>query len=182
MGKTPFRHDRSASRDDPGRSMRRQWNVGQPDACMDREIVDPLLRLLDQSVTIDLPGQFFSFSTNLFECLIDGNGSDRNRRIADDPFASRVDILSCREIHNSVGAASCRISHLVDLFLDRGGNGGITDIGVDLDQEVTADRHRLDLRMVDVRWNDRSPARNLVTHKLRRNLSRQCCPKTLSPV
>src|SRR6185437_2737732 len=57
---------------------------------------------------------------------------------------------------------------LVDLFGDRGGDDGISDIGVDLHQEVPADDHRLAFRVIDVRGNDGAAARDLVAHEFRR--------------
>src|SRR5207245_3494956 len=46
------------------------------------------------------------------------------------------------------------------------GNGGIANVGIDFHQEVSADDHRLALRMVHVRWNDRPPAGDFVAHEL----------------
>jgi hypothetical protein len=42
------------------------------------------------------------------------------------------------------------------------GDRAVADIGVDLDQEVAADRHRLALGVVDVRGDDRAAAGDLV--------------------
>ena len=56
--------------------------------------------------------------------------------------------------------------HLLDLLLDRGGDGGVADVGVDLHQEPAADDHRLGLGMVDVRGDDGAAAGDLVAHDL----------------
>jgi hypothetical protein len=39
-----------------------------------------------------------------------------------------------------------------DLVVNRRLDGGVSDIGVDLHQEVAADDHRLELEVIDVRW------------------------------
>src|SRR3712207_7793049 len=45
--------------------------------------------------------------------------------------------------------------------LDGGGDRGVADVGVDLDEEVAADDHRLRLRVVDVRRDDGAAPRHL---------------------
>jgi hypothetical protein len=45
---------------------------------------------------------------------------------------------------------------------DVGGDGGVADIGVDLDEEVAADRHRLAFGVVDVGGDDGAAAGDLV--------------------
>src|SRR6185312_4329872 len=55
--------------------------------------------------------------------------------------------------------------HLFHLLLDRGGNGGIADIGVDLGEEVAADDHRLKLGVIDIGRDDSAAASDLVTHE-----------------
>src|SRR3546814_5451767 len=81
-------------------------------------------------------------------------GADRDGRVADDPFAGVVDVAAGGEVHDGVGAPADRPDHLVDLGRDVGGYGGIADVGVDLDEEVAADRHRLGFRVVDVAGDD----------------------------
>ena len=90
----PFRHDRAAARDDAGDPRRGQRDIGEPDAGMDREVIDPLLGLLDQGVAEQFPGQLLGFAADFFERLVDRHSADRHRRIADDPFADRVDVAA----------------------------------------------------------------------------------------
>ena len=45
---------------------------------MDREIVDSLLCLLDESVAVDLPAQLLGLAIDLLECLVDRDGPDRH--------------------------------------------------------------------------------------------------------
>ena len=54
---------------------------------MDGEIVHALFGLLDQRVAENFPGQIFRAAIHLFQRLINRNGSNRYRRVADDPFA-----------------------------------------------------------------------------------------------
>ena len=70
-------------------------DVAQQHAGVDGEVVHALLRLLDQRVAIDLPGQIFGPSADLLERLIDRDGADRHGRVAEDPLARLVDV-ACR--------------------------------------------------------------------------------------
>ena len=45
----------------------------------------------------------------------------------------------------------------------------IADIGVDLDQEIAADRHRLELAVVDVGRDDGAAHRHFLAHELGRD-------------
>src|SRR5207253_7615927 len=49
---------------------------------------------------------------------------------------------------------------------DVGRHRAVADVGVDLDEEIAADRHRLGFRMVDVAGDDRAAAGDLVADKL----------------
>src|SRR5205823_13918958 len=53
-----------------------------------------------------------------------------------------------------VGAPPRRPRQLVDLLRDRRCHRRVADVGVDLDEEVAADRHRLRLGVVDVGRDD----------------------------
>ena len=136
---------------------------------MDREIVDALLRLLDQRVAIDFPCEFLGDAIDLFKCLIDRHRADRHRRIADDPFARVVNVAARGEVHDIVRAPADRPHHLVDFFRDRGGDGGIADIGIDLHEEIAADNHRLEFRMIDIRGDDGPAGGDFGAHEFRRD-------------
>ena len=157
----PLRHDRAAARHDAGDALRGQRDVAQQHAGVDGEIVDALLALLDERVAVDLPGEILGPAAHFLERLIDRHGADRHRRIADDPLARLVDVLAGREIHHRVGAPQGRPLQLLDLILDRRAHRGVADVGVDLDQEIAADDHRLELEVIDVRRDDRAAARDL---------------------
>ena len=82
---------------------------------------------------------------------------------------SRV-VCMLRPVERShrVGAPAGRPCHLVDLLLDGGGDRTLADVGIDLDEEAAADRHRLDLGVVRVDPDDGTAAGDLVADKLRR--------------
>ena len=83
-----------------------------------------------------------------------------------------MDVAAGGEVHHGVGAPADRPHHLVDFLLDRGGDGGVADIGVDLGEEVAADDHRLELGVVDVGGNDGAAARHFRAHEFRRHEQR----------
>ena len=75
--------------------------------------------------------------------------------------------LAGRQVHDGVGTPAHRPAQLLDLFLDRGGDRGVADVGVDLHQEVAADDHRLELRVLAVGGDDRAAPGDLAAHELR---------------
>ena len=81
-----------------------------------------------------------------------------------------MDVAAGREVHDRVGAPADRPDELLHLVGRRRDDGRIADIGVDLDEEVPADRHRLDLGMVDVRRDDGAAARDLGAHEFGRDM------------
>src|SRR5262249_5607202 len=118
MREAPLRHDRTAARNDAGDATGGQRYVAKQYPGVDREVIHPLLALLDQRVAITLPGQFFGPAANFFERLIDRHGPDRDGRIANDPLPRLVNVLPGREIHDRVGAPQGGPAQLVHLFLD----------------------------------------------------------------
>ena len=91
-----------------------------------------------------------------------------------------MDVASRREVHHRVGAPADRPHHFLNLFGDAGADRRIADIGVDLDEEVAADRHRLELDVIDVGGDDRAAARDLAHHEFRRHEFRDFRAKTLA--
>ena len=180
MREAPLGHDRAAARDDARHPLRRHRDVAQQHAGVDREVVDPLLGLLDQRVAEHLPRQLFGLAVDLFQRLVDRHGADRHRRVADDPLARLVDVLAGREVHHRVGAPARRPRHLLDFLVDRRGHRGVADVGVDLHQEVAADDHRLGFGVVDVVRDDRAAARHFVADELRRDDRRDRRAEALS--
>ena len=160
MRQAPLGHDRAAARDDAGDAVGGEVDVGEPHAGVDGEIIDALLALLDQRVLVALPVELDGVAVDLLQRLIDRHGADRHRRVAHDPFAGVVDVAAGGEVHHRVGAPADRPHHLFHFLLDRGGDGGVADIGVDLGEEVAADDHRLEFGVIDVRRDDGAAARD----------------------
>ena len=173
MREAPLGHDRSAARHDAGHALRGHRNERQPNAGVNREVIDTLFGLFDQRVAKYLPRQLFGFAVDFFERLIDRHRADRHRRIAQNPFARLVNVLAGRQIHHRVRAPADRPRHLLDFFADRRRDRGVADVGVDLHQEIAADDHRLGFRMIDVGRNDRAAARDFVADELGRDPLRQ---------
>ncbi len=167
MGEAPLGEDAAAARDDAGGAPRGEGNEPQQDAGVDGEIIDALLRLLDERVAKNLPGQFLGAAVHFFERLVNRDGADGHGRIAEDPLAGGVDVLAGGEVHHGVGAPFCGPAHFFHLLLDARRDGGVADVRVDLHQEIAADDHRLGFGMVDVRRDDGAPAGNFVADKFR---------------
>src|SRR5665811_682084 len=170
MRQTPLCHDRTAARHDAGHAFRGHRHVAQQHAGMDREIVHALFGLFDQSIPEYLPGQVFSLAVHFFQCLVDRHRADGYRRIADDPFAGFVDVLAGGQVHHRVAAPAYRPGHLLHFFLDARAECGIADVGVDLDQKIAADDHRLDFGMIDVEGDDGATHSHFAAHEFRRDL------------
>ena len=139
---------------------------------MDGEVIDPLLRLFDEGVAIDFPGEFFGPAADFFERLINRDGADGHGRIANDPFAGGVNVFAGGQIHHGVGAPFRCPTHLLDFFFDRRRHRAVADVGVDFHQEIAADDHRLGFRMIDVGGNDGAATRDLSPHEFWCYLSR----------
>src|SRR5690554_4457067 len=104
MGQAPFGHDRATTRNDAGDALGGHRHIGQPYAGMDGEVIDALLGLLDQGVAKDFPGQVLGATIDLLQRLIKRHGTDRHRRVAQDPLTSLVDVLAGGQVHDGVTA------------------------------------------------------------------------------
>ena len=164
--KAPLGENRAAARDDAGHAPGRHGDIAQQHAGVHGEVVDALFCLLDERVAVDLPREILGTPTDLFERLINGNRSNRHRRVAQDPFARLVDVLPRRKIHHRVGAPQRRPAQLLHFLVDRRAHSGVADVGVDLHREVPADDHRLELGMIDVCRDDGAAARHFGSHEL----------------
>ena len=142
---------------------------------MDGEVIDPLLRLFDEGVAINFPGQFFGAAADFLERLINRHGADRHGRVANDPFARGVNVLAGGKIHHGVGAPFRGPTHFLDFFLDRRRHGAVADVGVDLYQEIAADDHRLGFGMIDVCGNDGATARDFGADEFGCYFARNIC-------
>jgi hypothetical protein len=92
-----------------------------------------------------------------------------------------VNVFAGGQIHDRVRAPLDGPAHFLDFLLDARGDGGVADVGVDFDQEIAPDDHRLQFGMIDVARNDGPPARHFVAHKFRRDLRRNGRAETIGP-
>jgi hypothetical protein len=159
-----------------------QRHVAEQHAGVDGEVVDALLGLFDQRVAENFPGQVFGLAVDLFQRLVDRHGADRHRAVADDPLARFVDVLAGGQVHHRVAAPADRPGHLLDLLLDAGAQGRVADVGVDLDEEIAADDHRLGFRVVDVVRDDGAAAGDFVADEFRGDFFRQAGAEVLALV
>ena len=81
-----------------------------------------------------------------------------------------MDVIARGKVHNRVAAPFATPHRLFHLFLNARSGGGIADIGIDLDEEVAADNHRLCFGVVDVGGNNGTPLCHLLAHEFRRDV------------
>ena len=172
VGQAPLGHDRAAAGDDAGDALGGQRHAAQQHAGMDGEIVDSLLGLFDQGVPIYFPGQFLGDAADFFQRLVDRHRADGKHGIANDPFARFVDVPASGQVHHGIGAPKRRPDEFLHLFLDRGSDRRIADVGIDLDQEIAADDHRFDFGVVDIGGYDGPAPGHFVAHEFRRDFPR----------
>ena len=141
----------------PVMRLRGERDEAQQYAGVDGEIIHALLRLFDEGVAVNFPGQFLGLAADFFERLINRHGADGHGRVAENPFARGVDVLAGGQVHDRVRAPLGGPAHFLDLFLDARRDGAVADVGVDLHEEIAADNHRLGFGMVDVGRDDGAP-------------------------
>ena len=132
---------------------------------MDGEVVDTLLRLLDEGIAIDLPAEVVGLAVDLLQRLVEGDGTDGHGTIADDPLTRLVDVTPSGEVHHGVSTPAGSPYGLLHLLGDAAGYGRVADIGIDLTEEVAPDDHGFELGVVDVGWDDGAPSGDLFTDK-----------------
>src|SRR3546814_17295390 len=87
---TLFPYTKDFRSDEARHALGGQRNIGQADAGVDREIIDALFGLLDEGVAEDFPRQVFRDAADFLECLIDRDGADRHRAVAEDRKSTRL--------------------------------------------------------------------------------------------
>ncbi len=85
MGEAPFRHNRTAARDDTGQAFRGHRHIAQQYARMDSEVIHTLLGLF-QRVAERFPGKIFGDPVNLLQRLVDRHCTDRHRAVTQNPL------------------------------------------------------------------------------------------------
>ena len=166
----PFAHDAAAPADDAAQTLVRQVDIMPPDACVDGEVVHALLALLDEGVAVEFPGKVFHPSVYFFQCLVDGHGAHGDGTVADNPFACFVYVGSGGKVHERVASPFAAPKRLLHFLLDAGGGGGITDIGVDLHQEVAPDNHRFGFRVIYICRQERTSGGQFLADELGRDM------------
>ena len=179
MHLAPLGDDAATTAHDTGQAVIGQMDILQTDAAVDREIVHALLALLNQRVAENLPVECLGLAVHLLEGLVERYGADGNGAVAQDPLSGLVNVVACGEIHQCVATPFAAPYRLLHLLLDAGSGRGVTDVGVDLHQEVGTDNHRLALGMLLVGRDDRTTGSHLLAHELRRDV---CLDAELSRV
>ena len=134
---------------------------------MNSEIIHTLLTLFDQCIAIDFPRESAHVSVHLLKSLIDRHGAYGHRAVAYNPFASLMNIVARREIHQSVAPPIAAPDGFGHLLFDARRQGGISDIGVELYAEGRTNHHRFSLRVVDIGSDDGASCRYLIAHEFR---------------
>ncbi|MNS39085.1 hypothetical protein D3C72_713560 [compost metagenome] len=178
----PLGHDRATTADDTGDALGGQRHIAQQHTGVDGEVVHALLGLLDQGVAEQFPGQVFGHAVDLFQGLVDRHGTNRHRRVADDPLTGFVNVLAGGQVHDRVRTPADAPGQLGHFFLDRGTQGAVADVAVDLHQEVAADDHRLHFRVVDVGRDDRAATGNFLANELGGDFLRDVGPEAVAGV
>src|SRR5262249_15621070 len=104
MREAPLGHDGAAAGNDARDAMGSERNVAKQDPGVNGEIIDSLIALLDESVAIDFPGEFLGLAADFLECLVNGDGSDGDRGIANNPLTRLMNIFAGGKIHDGIGA------------------------------------------------------------------------------
>jgi len=162
----PLGHDRTTARHNAGHPLGGQRYIAQQHAGVDGEVVHALLGLFDQGVAEQLPGQVFGHTVDLLQRLVNRHGTNRHRRVADDPLAGFVDVLAGGQVHDRVRTPADAPGQLGHFFFNRRTQRTVADIAVDLHQEVTADDHRLQLNVVDVGRDNGAATGDFFAHEL----------------
>ena len=164
VGQTPGGHDRATAGHNAGDAVGGKWHILQQYARMDGHVVHALLALFDDSVLVNLPGELGGVTLHLLQCLVHGDGTQRGGAVAEDPFASFVDVLAGGQVHDGIGSPAGGPHHLLYFFRNGGGDGAIADIGIDLGGEAFADDARLRLWVVVVAADDGASGGDFFPH------------------
>ena len=168
VGRHPVGVQRPAARHDPRHSTQ---GVFAQDPAVHGDVIDALLCLVLDHVE-QIVGRQLLDARDVLHRLVDGDGPHRHRRRVDDRLADAVDVAAGREVHHGVGPVVHGVVQFIELAGDITGDGGVADVGVDLDAGHLADRHRVEPLgdVLDVGRDDEAPARDLVADQLGREL------------
>ena len=170
------------ARDDAGHPLGGQRHISQPDAGVNGEVVHALLGLLYQRVAKNVPGEVFGLAVHFFQGLIDWHGADGNGRVAHNPLAGFVNALAGGQVHNGVRAPADGPGHFFDFLADAGGHGGVADVGVYFDEEVSPDDHRLGFGVIDVCGQNGASAGDFIADEFGGDFAGEVCAEILAGV
>ena len=139
--------------------------MSEPHACVDGEVIDSLLGLLNECVFKYLPIEFGGVALNFFKCLIDRHSAYRDRGIAQYPATNVVNVAPRGEVHDRISTPTYGPDEFFHLFGGTGGDGGVADIGIDFDEKIASDDDGLQFRVVNICGNDGAPNRDLCPHE-----------------
>mmetsp|Transcript_1487 Transcript_1487/g.3133 ORF Transcript_1487/g.3133 Transcript_1487/m.3133 type:complete len:451 (+) Transcript_1487:730-2082(+) len=145
-------------------------DVTEEDSSVDGEVINTLLSLLNKSLPETFPGQILSNTINLLQSLINRHGSHGNGTIPHDPLPRLLNVLSCTQIHERVGTPKGTPLQLLNLLFDGGSNGGVSNVGIDLDLEHASDDLGFEFEMFLVGGDDGTSSGNLAPNKLGINI------------
>ena len=165
MREAPFGEDRATAADDSRHAFGGHGDEAEEYPGVDGEVVDALFCLFDEGIAVEFPGEVFGFAVDFFEGLINGDRSDGDGGVAENPLASGVDIFPGAEIHHGVGAPFGRPAHFFHFFVDGGSDRTIADIGVNFDEKISADDHRFEFGVIDICGDDGASAGDFVADK-----------------
>ena len=162
----PLSQDAAAAADDAGDAAFHLGKVLNQQASVDGLIVDALLTVLLDDVEEVVLIELLDRSVDALKSLINRHGADRNGGCTDDRGAHLIEVDAAGgEIHHGIGAVLHRQLQLLHLLsgirrIRRG-----ADVGVHLALAGDADRHRLQIGVVDVGRDDHSPPGHLFHHQ-----------------
>ena len=136
---------------------------------MDSEVIDSLFGLLNEGVPKDFPCEVFGSAVDLLEGLVNGHCANGDRRVPKNPFAGGVNVFTGGEIHYRVRAPLRGPTHFFHFFFDARGDGAVADVGINFNEEVSANDHWLEFGVIDICGNDGASCRDFFAHELRRD-------------
>ena len=160
MSHHPLGDQRTTAAHDSRNSIRRQMEMFQQHAAVDRHVVHTLLRLMLDHLQETLRSHILDGAAQFLQHLIDRHSANGHRRSGDDRRPDGVNILAGGQIHDRVRSEVHRRMQLLQLFRHIAGHCGIANIGVDFASHGNADAHGLQTALqVDLVRGDHQSSR-----------------------
>jgi hypothetical protein len=164
--KHPLGQNATSTAHDAGEAALHLGQVLDQKAGVNRLVIDPLLAVLLDDVQEVVFRKPLDRTVHALEGLIYRHRADRHRRSLDDRRTHLIEVDAARgEVHHGVGAVLDGQMQLLQFFVDVAGIGRSADVGVHLALAGDADRHRLEVGMVDVGRDDHPAPRHLLHHQ-----------------